>query len=164
MYSSIDTERSSTLKLYAIQTRSSSKHTVCRARAAAHAISAESTARTTQISARARIASRSGVGVGVGAASTTAKSSFDDDSPRMSQLKVLVDHAVRRHCADCRLRSNSKPVRAPYARGALAPRGCHCQGPGPNGAPQRRRRDPRIRSEIARRDVAKQVPPSDPPY
>ena len=49
---------------------------------------------------------RSGVGVGVGTASTTAKRSFDDDSPRMSQLKVLVDHAACRHCAGCRLRSN----------------------------------------------------------
>ena len=88
-----------------IQTRSSSKHLTFAAHTP-HAISAESVVRSTQISARARIASRSGVGVGVGTASTTAKRSFDDDSPRMSQLKVLVDHAARRHCTGCRLRSN----------------------------------------------------------
>ena len=88
-----------------IQTRSSSKHLTFAAHTP-HAISAESVVRSTQISARARIASRSGVGVGVGTASTTAKRSFDDDSPRMSQLKVLVDHAERRHCIGCRLRSN----------------------------------------------------------
>ena len=87
-----------------IQTRSSSKHLTFAAHTP-HAISAESVERSTQISARARIASRSGVEVGVGTASTTAKRSFDDDSPRMSQLKVLVDHAVRRHCVGCRLRS-----------------------------------------------------------
>ena len=88
-----------------IQTRSSSKHLTFAAHTP-HAISAESVVRSTQISARARIASRSGVGVGVGTASTTAKRSFDDDSPRMSQLKVLVDHAACRHCVGCRLRSN----------------------------------------------------------
>ena len=87
-----------------VQTRSSSKHITFAAHAP-HAISAESTARSTQISARARIASRSGVGVGVGTASTTAKRFFDGGSPRMSQLKVLVDHAERRHCIGCRLRS-----------------------------------------------------------
>ena len=87
-----------------IQTRSSSKHLTFAAHTP-HAISAESVVRSTQISARARIASRSGVGVGVGTASTTAKRSFDDDSPRMSQLKVLVDHAARRHCVGCRLQS-----------------------------------------------------------
>ena len=85
-----------------VQTQSSSKHITFAAHAP-HAISAESAARSTQISARARIASRSGAGVGVGTASTTAKRSFDDDSPRMSQLKVLVDHAARRHCVGCRL-------------------------------------------------------------
>ena len=89
-----------------IQTRSSSKHLTFAAHTP-HAISAESVVRSTQISARARIASRSGVGVGVGTASTTAKRSFDDDSPRMSQLKVLVDHAARRHCVGCRLPSSS---------------------------------------------------------
>ena len=68
-----------------IQTRSSSKHLTFAAHTP-HAISAESVVRSTQILARARIASRSGVGVGVGTASTTAKRSFDDDSPRMSQL------------------------------------------------------------------------------
>ena len=66
-----------------------------RTRRTAHTISADSVVRSTQISARARIALRSGVGVGVGTASTTAKRLFDDNSPRMSQLKVLVDHAVR---------------------------------------------------------------------
>ena len=88
-----------------IQTRSSSKHLTFAAHTP-HAISAESVVRSTQISARARIASRSGVGVGVGTASTTAKRSFDGDSHRMSQLKVLVDHAVRRHCVGCRLPSS----------------------------------------------------------
>ena len=88
-----------------VQTRSSSKHITFAAHAP-HAISAESTARSTQITTRARIASRSGAGVGLGAASTTPKRSFDGGSHRMSQLKVLVDHAVRRHCAGCRLRSN----------------------------------------------------------
>ena len=42
------------------------------------------------------------MGVGVGTASTKAKRLFDDGAPRMSQLKVLVDHAVRRHSL-CRL-------------------------------------------------------------
>ena len=79
-----------------IQTRSSSKHLTFAAHTP-HAISAESVVRSTQISARARIASRSGVGVGVGTASTTAKRLFDDDSPRMSQLKVLVDHQRSEH-------------------------------------------------------------------
>ena len=88
-----------------VQTQSSSKHITFAAHAP-HAISAESVVRSTQISARARIASRSGVGVGVGTASTTAKRLFDDGAPRMSQLKVLVDHAERRHCTGCRLRSN----------------------------------------------------------
>ena len=88
-----------------IQTRSSSKHLTFAAHTP-HAISAESVVRSTQISARARIASRSGVGVGVGTASTTAKRSFDDGAPRMSQLKVLVDHAARRHCVGCRLPSS----------------------------------------------------------
>ena len=87
-----------------VQTRSSSKHITFAAHAP-HAISAESTARSTQISARARIASRSGAGVGVGAASTTPKRSFDGGSHSSSQLKVLVDHAERRHCIGCRLRS-----------------------------------------------------------
>ena len=88
-----------------VQTRSSSKHITFAAHAP-HAISAESTARSTKISARARIASRSGAGVGVGAASTTPKRSFDGGSHSSSQLKVLVDHAERRHCTGCRLRSN----------------------------------------------------------
>ena len=90
-----------------VQTQSSSKHITFAAHAP-HAISAESAARSTQISARARIASRSGVGVGVGTASTTAKRLFDDGAPRMSQLKVLVDHAARRHCAGCRLQSEAR--------------------------------------------------------
>ena len=88
-----------------IQTRSSSKHLTFAAHTP-HAISAESVVRSTQISARARIASRSGVGVGVGTASTTAKRSFDGGAPRMSQLKVLVDHAACRHCVGCRLPSS----------------------------------------------------------
>ena len=90
-----------------IQTRSSSKHLTFAAHTP-HAISAESVVRSTQISARARIASRSGVGVGVGTASTTVKRFFDDGSPRMSQLKVLVDHAARRHCTGCRLSANPR--------------------------------------------------------
>ena len=98
-----------------IQTRSSSKHITFAAHAP-HAISAESAARSTQISARARIASRSGVGVGVGTASTTAKRLFDDGAPRMSQLKVLVDHAARRHCAGCRLRSKPRHASLTLAR------------------------------------------------
>ena len=96
-----------------VQTQSSSKHITFAAHAP-HAISAESVVRSTQISARARIASRSGVGVGVGTASTTANRLFDDGAPRMSQLKVLVDHAARRHCAGCRLRS--KPRHASRSR------------------------------------------------
>ena len=88
-----------------IHTRSSSKHLTFAAHTP-HAISAESVERSTQISARARIASRSGVGVGVGTASTTAKRFFDGGAPRMSQLKVLVDHAARRHCVGCRLPSS----------------------------------------------------------
>ena len=98
-----------------IQTRSSSKHLTFAAHTP-HAISAESVVRSTQISARARIASRSGVGVGVGTASTTAKRSFDDDSPRMSQLKVLVDHAARRHCVGCRLPSSRVTVARSLSR------------------------------------------------
>ena len=94
-----------------VQTQSSSKHITFAAHAP-HAISAESAARSTQISARARIASRSGVGVGVGTASTTAKRLFDDGAPRMSQLKVLVDHAERRHCIGCRLRSKPRHASA----------------------------------------------------
>ena len=78
---------------------------ICRAHAARHFCGERRPQHALQISARARIASRSGVGVGVGTASTTAKRSFDDDSPRMSQLKVLVDHAARRHCVGCRLPS-----------------------------------------------------------
>ena len=90
-----------------VQTRSSSKHITFAAHAP-HAISAESTARSTQISARARIASRSGAGVGVGAASTTPKRSFDGGLHSSSQLKVLVDHVACRHCAGCRLRSDPR--------------------------------------------------------
>ena len=92
-----------------IQTRSSSKHfTITFAAHTPHAISAESIVRSTQISARARIASRSGVGASASVPHrpTTAKRLFDDDSPRMSQLKVLVDHAARRHCVGCRLPSS----------------------------------------------------------
>ena len=63
-----------------IQTRSSSKHLTFAAHTP-HAISAESVERSTQISARARIASRSGAGVGVGTASTTAKRLFDENLP-----------------------------------------------------------------------------------
>ena len=96
-----------------VQTQSSSKHITFAAHAP-HAISAESAARSTQISARARIASRSGVGVGVGAASTTPKRLFDGVSHSSSQLKVLVDHAERRHCIGCRLRS--KPRHASRSR------------------------------------------------
>ena len=55
---------------------------------APHAISAESVVRSTQISARARIASRSGVGVGVGTASTTAKRLFDDAQTMLGEIEA----------------------------------------------------------------------------
>ena len=79
-----------------VQTRSSSKHITFAAHAP-HAISAESVVRSTQISARARIASRSGVGVGVGTASTTAKPSFNGESRGRSQAQHLEGHPVLRH-------------------------------------------------------------------
>ena len=140
---------------------------ICRARAARH-FCGEHRAQHTQISARARIASRSGAGVGVGTASTTAKRCFDDDSPRMSQLKVLLDHAVRRHCVGCRFRSGpgddprssvcsdrSRILTVATVRCARLPltrSGSDRSTTAPSARP------PDLRSEIARRDVAKKVP------
>ena len=84
-----------------IQTRSSSKHLTFAAHTP-HAISAESVVRSTQISARARIASRSGVGVGVGTASTTAKRFLNDKTRGRSQAKDLEGHQARRQWIGCR--------------------------------------------------------------
>ena len=64
------------------------------------------------------------MGVGVGTASTTAKRSFDGGAPRMSQLKVLVDHAVRRHCVGLSVGcAASDPNEGPAHARALAPIG-----------------------------------------